>query len=574
MSPNKTEAPASRTRAAAKGNAKADPKAKADEPKKRQLAGNPSGEPVGTRGLGPLARASEATGGRGRKPEIDASGVVASASPPLMNRDPSGSDEVSQSPKTHKHAHVATDYGTAGSTSTWSGVDNVGSSPCGSSDGQVSLLSAGQPTPVPVAETGFAQLEASLASVLAILDERTEAKKRVVPERLVNRVGAELAKVRTLAQKYVLDNVRLGAQVEILVAQGTPKQRTDSRSRPEASRSRVDGASQVPSAAPAPPPKRTVAVSGGGPSEAREATFAEVTRRRRRVPKPPPPSACVGGPGPSARVDGAGVAGSRPVAPRESVVIVKEVNDTGRTGQDIRAQVTRVEDLRRARLRVHRVSAVHKAVVIEVRDSESRQKILSSSGLREAGLIATVKEPQRPEIKVYDCPRDMSDAEIHRDVVELNLAKDAERWECDAVSVTVAHRVPQRRGKLDTVFLKVTPEARAKLLSVGRISVGWRSCRVADHTHVARCHKCQRLGHVQKFCREDRDVCVHCGGVGHKLASCKKRDSPPKCANCRDNRQSSSAHRADSLDCPARARALAQAIARTQYAVVSGTADG
>jgi len=166
--------------------------------------------------------------------------------------------------------------------------------------------------------------------------------------------------------------------------------------------------------------------------------------------------------------------------------------------------------------------------VIEVRDSESRQKILSSSGLREAGLIATVKEPRRPEVKVYDCPRDMSDAEIHRDVVELNLAQNADRWECDADSVTVAHRVLQRQGKLDTVFLNATPEARAKLLSIGQISVGWRSCRVADHAHVARCHRCQRLGHVQKFCREDRDVCVHCGGVGHKLASCKERDSPPK----------------------------------------------
>ena len=128
-------------------------------------------------------------------------------------------------------------------------------------------------------------------------------------------------------------------------------------------------------------------MSGGGPSVTQEATFAEVTRRRRRVPKPPPLSACVGGPRPSARSDGVGVAASQPVALCESVVVVKEVNDTVRTGHDIRARVTRVEDLRRARLRVNRVSAVHKAVVIEVRDSESRQKILSSSGLREAGLI-------------------------------------------------------------------------------------------------------------------------------------------------------------------------------------------
>jgi len=121
-----------------------------------------------------------------------------------------------------------------------SGVDNVGSNPCGSSDSQESLNSTGKPTPVPVAETGFAQLKACLTLVLTILDERTEAKKRVVPERLVNWVGAELAKIRNLAQRYVLDNVRLGAQVEILVAQGAPKQGTVSHSGPEASQSRVD----------------------------------------------------------------------------------------------------------------------------------------------------------------------------------------------------------------------------------------------------------------------------------------------------------------------------------------------
>jgi len=114
-------------------------------------------------------------------------------------------------------------------------VDNVGSNPCGSSNGQESLNSTGKPTPVPVAKTGFTQLEACLTSVLAILDEWTEAKKRVVPEQLVNRVGTELTKIKNLAQRYVLDNVRLGAQVEILVAWGTPKEGTVSRSGPEAS---------------------------------------------------------------------------------------------------------------------------------------------------------------------------------------------------------------------------------------------------------------------------------------------------------------------------------------------------
>jgi len=131
MSPNKTEASAGRTRAAVKGNAKADPKAKADELKKRQPARNPSGEPVRTRGIGPLARSGEAAGGRGCMPEIDTSGVAALASPPLTNHDPSGSNKVSQSPKRHTHVHVATNKGTSGSTSTRSGVDNVGSNPCG-----------------------------------------------------------------------------------------------------------------------------------------------------------------------------------------------------------------------------------------------------------------------------------------------------------------------------------------------------------------------------------------------------------------------------------------------------------
>jgi len=102
-------------------------------------------------------------------------------------------------------------------------------------------------------------------------------------------------------------------------------------------------------------------------------------------------------------------------------------------------------------------------VIIEVRDSESRQKILSSSGLREAGLIETIKEPRRLEIEVYNCPRDMSDSEILQDMVELNLAKSAEPWDNDAESLTVTHCAPQRRGTLDRIFLEVTPQARAKL---------------------------------------------------------------------------------------------------------------
>jgi hypothetical protein len=258
-------------------------------------------------------------------------------------------------------------------------------------------------------------------------------------------------------------------------------------------------------------------------------------------------------------------AAMEPVAQAKKVVVLREAATDGenpKTGEEIRALVTRIPDVRTARLRVNRVSAIKKGVVLELKDEESMRKLMASEGIKNAGLVATPLEARRPEVRVYDVPKGMSDEEILKDVTELNL-EPGKDWGSE---VKIGHRLNQREKQLCSVILTVSPRARVELLKVGRVSIELRSCRVVDHTRAARCYKCQKYGHVSRNCRSEGQVCVHCGGANHVAAQCKKREQPPKCVNCR-HAGVAAAHRADSKDCPQRAKALSRTISRTQYAV-------
>lgn len=120
----------------------------------------------------------------------------------------------------------------------------------------------------------------------------------------------------------------------------------------------------------------------------------------------------------------AGVVKAPPKLKADRLVLIKHAaTDIELTGEQIRDQVLRIDDLRRARLRVNRVSAIKKGTLIEVRDDESMSKILLSTGFTQAGPVATTRELRRPEMKVYDVLWDMSDTEVLTDVKEQNLER-------------------------------------------------------------------------------------------------------------------------------------------------------
>ena len=93
----------------------------------------------------------------------------------------------------------------------------------------------------------------------------------------------------------------------------------------------------------------------------------------------------------------------------------------------------------------------------------------------------------------------------------------------------------ENKWGLKYAVIEIEDKAANELLEVGRIKVGWVSCRVLQRATVVKCYKCFNYGHTQANCkgpdRRQQNLCLRCGEEGHKRESCK---SPPKCVLCEE----------------------------------------
>jgi hypothetical protein len=116
--------------------------------------------------------------------------------------------------------------------------------------------------------------------------------------------------------------------------------------------------------------------------------------------------------------------------------------------------------------------------------------------------------------------------------------------------INVVNIKANRRGVAS--LIEVDEQTYESLLSVGRIYIGWDSCRVYQHMDILRCFKCNQFGHMAIKC--ERAVCCADCAENHESKDCDS--GVKKCVNCEYAKKTfkidvNSNHPAYSMKCPA-----------------------
>ncbi|KYN50590.1 hypothetical protein ALC57_10176, partial [Trachymyrmex cornetzi] len=105
------------------------------------------------------------------------------------------------------------------------------------------------------------------------------------------------------------------------------------------------------------------------------------------------------------------------------------------------------------------------------------------------------------------------------------------------------------RGGVNTVWGQCPLQCTNRLISEGRVRLGWSSAGVVALTkRRLQCFRCLAVGHTRANCQSltDRSTwCFQCGSDGHRAAGCRL---PPKCPVCA-SRGLVSGHRAGAPEC-------------------------
>lgn len=105
--------------------------------------------------------------------------------------------------------------------------------------------------------------------------------------------------------------------------------------------------------------------------------------------------------------------------------------------------------------------------------------------------------------------------------------------------------IPRKGVRGDwSVTVRLPRASAAVLLGLGRLRVGWVSCRLRELVSPDRCFNCLAFGHLSRDCKKPRETCCfRCGKGGHFRRDCKEEVA--NCYICKER-----GHAAESMACP------------------------
>lgn len=195
------------------------------------------------------------------------------------------------------------------------------------------------------------------------------------------------------------------------------------------------------------------------------------------------------------------------------------------------------------------------AVLLRTKDEQTGQRLSDClrETLGEQGVIRDMTRNVTLEVLDMDC---FTETDEVRDALNFALGINADR------KVTVIG--PNNRGQ-KMAICECSNQDATRLLEIGRLKIGFVSCRVRARLMVPRCFKCLGYGHYRIDCTgpDRRDCCWKCGGGGHKAGTCTKAAS---CFLCPTGDGGGAAHVPGSAHCASFKAALTEARAKQRTA--------
>lgn len=162
-------------------------------------------------------------------------------------------------------------------------------------------------------------------------------------------------------------------------------------------------------------------------------------------------------------------------------------------------------------------------VLLEIersRDSASLKQAISAA-VGTSGVVRALTP--RTKLEILDLDVCADDREVREAVTKAV-------GECRTGDLKISVFAPNARGERVAV-VELDEAAATKILSQGRMKVGWVASRVRRRVEVTRCFRCLGFGHTRRECKgPDRSGnCWRCGEGGHNAKGCV---APPVCRAC------------------------------------------
>lgn len=173
----------------------------------------------------------------------------------------------------------------------------------------------------------------------------------------------------------------------------------------------------------------------------------------------------------------------------------------------------------------------------QTRTSSLREKLEAAVG--QGNVVRTLSQEATVTIRDLD--------EITSDIEVLEaLEKSCEKLKGSCRVRSIRPGYPGTQTAIISLPKKLLPE----ILKIGRIKIGWVSCRIRERNEPLSCFKCFEYGHRAAECKNNivrENLCKNCGGEGHIAKNCRNK---AKCAICTEKNLRSD-HGIGSFSCPA-----------------------